>query len=257
MTLPGTGERTALYRFFDEDDVLLYVGITDRPGRRWEQHMREQPWWPTARSHTVRWHESREAADTAEREAIRDERPVYNIAHAAPSLATVVNEQSWRCPACGWEAFALAGQIDHMLYETERLAKGGADASHLEADLRRCHQLLERTVKQLSRSQARFAGLAEPRRRKRRTGEPDTSLTEAEKAALLDDLHRMTGTGRTRLADIAAMLRGQHPESALYRKMTGVRLQAILTDMGIRTVRTGNVPRIDRADLRVAGHEAG
>jgi predicted GIY-YIG superfamily endonuclease len=211
MTLTGTGERTALYRYFDEDDVLLYVGITDSPGRRWEQHMREQPWWPAARSHTVRLHDSREAAEMAERVAIRDERPVYNIAHAAPSLATVVSEQPWRCPACGWEAFALAGQIDHMLYETRCVT---ADTGPLEADLRRCRQMLERTVKHLARSQARFAGLAEPARRKRRTGEPD-SLTEAEKVALLDDLRRVVGAERTRLADIAVMLRGQQPESAL------------------------------------------
>ena len=66
MTLAETEESTVLYRFFDADDVLLYVGITDKPGSRWEQHMREQPWWPEARRQVTQWLDSRKLAEAAE-----------------------------------------------------------------------------------------------------------------------------------------------------------------------------------------------
>jgi hypothetical protein len=43
MTGPDTTH--ALYRFFDEHGALLYVGITNNPGRRWSQHETDKPWW--------------------------------------------------------------------------------------------------------------------------------------------------------------------------------------------------------------------
>lgn len=71
-------ERTALYRLFDADEVLLYVGISKRFGQRWEQHARMQPWWPAVTSQTVRWYPSRGDAEQAEKVAIHDERPIHN-----------------------------------------------------------------------------------------------------------------------------------------------------------------------------------
>lgn len=76
-------ERTALYRFYDSDDTLLYVGITGTISFRWEQHARRQPWWPAACRQIVDWHPTREAAEAAERVAIQSERPLHNIAHSA------------------------------------------------------------------------------------------------------------------------------------------------------------------------------
>jgi hypothetical protein len=75
-------QRTALYRFFGADDQLLYVGITDRLGERWSTHMRTKPWWPKVRRQTSEWYDTRTAAADAERLAIREERPLYNVAHA-------------------------------------------------------------------------------------------------------------------------------------------------------------------------------
>ena len=38
-------EHTALYRIRGEDDVLLYIGITNGIAVRWNGHQAVQPWW--------------------------------------------------------------------------------------------------------------------------------------------------------------------------------------------------------------------
>jgi predicted GIY-YIG superfamily endonuclease len=77
--------RTALYRFYDERDQLLYVGITKRLQTRWREHSRDYAttWWPLVRSNTVHWYPNRTEASQAERQAIRDENPLHNVMHTA------------------------------------------------------------------------------------------------------------------------------------------------------------------------------
>jgi transcriptional regulator with XRE-family HTH domain len=75
------GERTALYRFYDIDDQLLYVGITDNIPARWEGHARNKRWWSDVVRKVVEWHDDREAAALAEIAAIVAERPLYNVVH--------------------------------------------------------------------------------------------------------------------------------------------------------------------------------
>lgn len=81
-------ERTALYRIFGEGDLLLYVGISGSPERRWVRHSETQPWWPEVRSMKFAWHESREDALIAEKQAIREEKPRYNVQLRSASDAT-------------------------------------------------------------------------------------------------------------------------------------------------------------------------
>lgn len=71
--------RTALYRFFDADGTLLYVGITYDTEQRFASHSNNSPWWKDAVSHTVEWRDTRRLALAAELTAIRNERPRYNI----------------------------------------------------------------------------------------------------------------------------------------------------------------------------------
>ena len=72
-------ERTAIYRLYDTDDTLLYVGITADLGIRWDNHSRKKPWWPrVARKHVI-WHDSRTAALANESKAIIVEKPLYNV----------------------------------------------------------------------------------------------------------------------------------------------------------------------------------
>jgi predicted GIY-YIG superfamily endonuclease len=79
---PANGP-TALYRFFDSDGDLLYVGITSNITKRFRYHQIEQAttWWPQAAAHTVYWHDTRIAAEEAEVRAIKTEGPKYNVMH--------------------------------------------------------------------------------------------------------------------------------------------------------------------------------
>ncbi|MFF6866670.1 GIY-YIG nuclease family protein [Streptomyces ardesiacus] len=75
--------RTALYRFFNADDQLLYVGITVDIQKRWSYHAKEQAerWWPLVARHTLEWHDTRAQASRAEVKAIKTENPLYNVLH--------------------------------------------------------------------------------------------------------------------------------------------------------------------------------
>lgn len=71
----------ALYRFWSEDGVLLYVGITQNPGARWKAHSKDKPWWHEVWIVTKENHPSRDAVERAELAAIRYGRPKYNVKH--------------------------------------------------------------------------------------------------------------------------------------------------------------------------------
>lgn len=70
---------TSVYRLRNRDGVLLYVGIAGNPGRRFEQHAGEKPWWGEVASIDLEHHPDRETAAAAEMRAIKAERPRYNI----------------------------------------------------------------------------------------------------------------------------------------------------------------------------------
>lgn len=70
-----------LYRFFDEDGKLLYVGRTMDPAKRLAKHRLLKPFWlHTARIEMQRYSDAAALA-AAETEAIRSEEPLYNVHH--------------------------------------------------------------------------------------------------------------------------------------------------------------------------------
>ncbi|WPO69947.1 GIY-YIG nuclease family protein [Streptomyces sp. KN37] len=71
-------ERTALYRLFNAEGDLLYVGISKNPRKRWGQHALEKPWWHEIAEKTVEWHPDRATAEALETQAIVDEKPAYD-----------------------------------------------------------------------------------------------------------------------------------------------------------------------------------
>jgi predicted GIY-YIG superfamily endonuclease len=82
--MPETAERTALYRYFDANDELLYIGISNDPDFRAKAHLyesRPDDWPKKAARRTVEWHDSRPLALKAEEDAIKAERPRYNEKH--------------------------------------------------------------------------------------------------------------------------------------------------------------------------------
>jgi predicted GIY-YIG superfamily endonuclease len=80
--ISASEQRTALYRFYDASENLLYVGITNDPWRRWRQHVQEKSWYPQVKHQAVTWYDSRIRAEVAEQVAIRCEHPRFNIAGA-------------------------------------------------------------------------------------------------------------------------------------------------------------------------------
>lgn len=75
-------EETALYRYFDADSKLLYVGISLHPIARQSQHRGRAEWYGDFAWMTVQWFASREKAMEAEIAAIEDEAPMYNRQYA-------------------------------------------------------------------------------------------------------------------------------------------------------------------------------
>lgn len=73
--------RVAIYRFFDADDELLYVGISSDPALRWMQHRATKPWASEVAMRVIEWLPSRLDALLAEVQAIRTEQPRYNGTH--------------------------------------------------------------------------------------------------------------------------------------------------------------------------------
>lgn len=78
---------TALYRLFDADGALLYVGIGHTPEVRWKQHARTKDWWHLVAEKTTSWYDTRILATNAETNAIRTEKPRFNITHAVDGVA--------------------------------------------------------------------------------------------------------------------------------------------------------------------------
>lgn len=77
----GDSRRTALYRLRDSDDVLLYVGISEKPLQRWVQHAADKGWWPEVAGMSLEWLDSNAEALAMEAHAIRTEKPLHNVVH--------------------------------------------------------------------------------------------------------------------------------------------------------------------------------
>lgn len=71
---------TTLYRFFDADDRLLYVGISLSVVERLRAHRSDKHWFPDLARATFENFDSRREAAAAELAAIKAEKPIYNVA---------------------------------------------------------------------------------------------------------------------------------------------------------------------------------
>lgn len=86
-------DMTQLYRHFDENNELLYVGISLSTVYRLSQHKVASPWFADIKKVEIETFPSREEALEAEREAIQTEDPKYNIVHKKhENLAEFISE---------------------------------------------------------------------------------------------------------------------------------------------------------------------
>ena len=76
-----SNKKTDLYRHFDSEGMLLYIGISFHTLFRLADHRGESSWYDNIRTVTIEKFPSREAAEQAERAAIKSELPKHNEAH--------------------------------------------------------------------------------------------------------------------------------------------------------------------------------
>jgi len=86
---------TALYRFYNTTDELLYIGISNAVPRRFDQHEDTKPWYTQVTRVTVEHHPTRLIALSKEESAIKQERPKYNIIHNRGSRAEPTGAGRW------------------------------------------------------------------------------------------------------------------------------------------------------------------
>lgn len=75
----STAAETALYRHFDADGKLLYVGVSLSAVHRLSQHRDHSHWFRRIAKMTTEWYPSRSEALDAERMAVRNEHPECNV----------------------------------------------------------------------------------------------------------------------------------------------------------------------------------
>lgn len=69
---------TSLYKYYDRDGVLLYVGITSRGSARNTEHNKSKSWWQFVERQDVEHHRSRASATQRETSLIRRFAPPFN-----------------------------------------------------------------------------------------------------------------------------------------------------------------------------------
>lgn len=75
-----------LYRFFDEEETLLYVGISKNFGQRIKEHEKaNRHWFQFQKRYALEFIDSREAIEI-ERQTIQKEKPIFNKTHSAMPL---------------------------------------------------------------------------------------------------------------------------------------------------------------------------
>ena len=95
----STDSTTDLYRYFDAEGRLLYVGISFSAIARAAQHREDKGWWQDVARMHVEHLPTRSEAVAAERQAIQSEQPLHNVMHNGK--ATFIGRGApWKCEVC-------------------------------------------------------------------------------------------------------------------------------------------------------------
>jgi hypothetical protein len=79
-TTPKYPRGEYLYRHWDADANLLYVGVAKKPAQRERQHAKSSPWMVFHAETTLQRFETRGESERAEAAAIANEWPLFNVA---------------------------------------------------------------------------------------------------------------------------------------------------------------------------------
>lgn len=129
-TDPYAPASVAVYRMFNLDGALLYVGISDDPKRRFAQHAHDKGWWYLVVRWTVEWYPDRASAAAEEARAIVDEAPAYNVA----GVPTEVVDERARWEATLAERAPTLSDLNALFLE---LVTARSFSSHLWPTVRR------------------------------------------------------------------------------------------------------------------------
>ncbi|MEU8371240.1 GIY-YIG nuclease family protein [Micromonospora tulbaghiae] len=133
---------TCLYRLYDREGRLLYIGITVNPQSRFGQHAEDKAWWPEVDTESIAlvWFDTRAEAEKLELLAVRDERPLHNVVTAdaegrtrfikipgrpcgrPPTVLTLHQEQLLQDAAAAGEK---ADEADRKLWDAVQAARAG------------------------------------------------------------------------------------------------------------------------------------
>ncbi|MDJ0460615.1 hypothetical protein [Streptomyces sp. H27-C3] len=153
--------RAAVYRLWDTDGNLLYIGSAYSPGMRAKAH-RAKPWWPLAVRRTDEWHPSREAAYVAETVAIEQARPPGNKI-SGPGAVAVPAQGPKATRSVEGDPLLIFAELDDLFRELEaeppavRFRKLTEIMESLEAASRSARRLL---IRQMRGSSMTYRGIA-------------------------------------------------------------------------------------------------
>ncbi|MGW6941370.1 GIY-YIG nuclease family protein [Streptomyces xanthophaeus] len=144
--MSGGSDRVALYRLFDEEGRLLYVGVTSNPAKRWSFHERKKTWWPLVRIREIEWCLSRTEALTKEAQEIATKRPLHNADGGWQYLLrpeVVASSQGFVLPTRGTTKLPVPSQADLQVLEqavrtvkNEERGSGSLAPPHVELPAR-------------------------------------------------------------------------------------------------------------------------
>lgn len=95
-----------LYRYWQEEK-LLYIGISINAYSRAKQHQVTAKWWPEATHVTFEKFPNRGAVEQAEKDAIKNEKPLYNVMHNGPKQSTEIGRGDYNSAISGLWGFDL------------------------------------------------------------------------------------------------------------------------------------------------------
>lgn len=150
-------ERTAIYRFFNAEGVLLYVGITNDIATRWKRHAKEKPWWPEVVEQRATWHPARQEALAAESRAINTESPLYNISAspgsgATPNRVVRVSDEDWAAFDVACKRLGMTRSQNLRLHMQNRINERRAEQQRIADE--DAEWLLEREQRRIARESA-------------------------------------------------------------------------------------------------------
>lgn len=115
-------DKTALYRHFDIDGKLLYVGISYDVEKRTKQHENLAEWFGEIAEIKTEYFNTRKEAQAAEKEAIKTERPLHNVAHSGDNKEIIIKFRATEEERAEYEGIAKSTGMSMSKWTREKLA---------------------------------------------------------------------------------------------------------------------------------------